>query len=312
MCLLLALLLGLAACGKSPEEKWQEQYELGMKYLDDGNYEEAVIAFTAAIEIEPKRAELYLGLAETYIAQNDFETAREILQEGYNVTGDESLKNRLDELNSGNIMDYWGNVRRMYGYDENETLLYWQDYTYDSQMRMASVTSYDVSGNQTGYVALAYDERGRQIVGYNSAPSGDLAGAVGRIENSYEGTSKEQIYFYPDGTVKMYYSNEYDADGNLLRREVFNKNGNSEGVNLFAYDENGKRIQHESYNPDGSLEFYETYEYDANGNCEKECRYDVSGVLVKYTVFRYDTQGNLVGEECYLADDSLLYSRTYE
>lgn len=38
---------------------YQEQYDLGMKYLTDGNYEEAIIAFTAAIELEPKNADAY-------------------------------------------------------------------------------------------------------------------------------------------------------------------------------------------------------------------------------------------------------------
>ena len=54
-CALLAVLLLLTACGQTAEAAWQEQYDLGMKYLSEGNYEEAIIAFTAAIEIDPKR-----------------------------------------------------------------------------------------------------------------------------------------------------------------------------------------------------------------------------------------------------------------
>lgn len=52
-----------------------------MRYLSEGNYEEAIIAFTAAIEIEPKQAELYLYRARAYNAigdsnaQIDYETA---------------------------------------------------------------------------------------------------------------------------------------------------------------------------------------------------------------------------------------------
>ena len=51
------LILLLTACGQSQEVRWQEQYDLGVRYLSEGNYEEAIIAFTAAIEIDPKRAE---------------------------------------------------------------------------------------------------------------------------------------------------------------------------------------------------------------------------------------------------------------
>lgn len=44
------LLVGLCACEQSTEAQWREQYDLGVRYLSEGNYEEAVIAFTAAIE----------------------------------------------------------------------------------------------------------------------------------------------------------------------------------------------------------------------------------------------------------------------
>ena len=49
----------LNACGQNSEDKWQEQYDLGVRYLSEGNYEEAIIAFTAAIEIDAQRPEGY-------------------------------------------------------------------------------------------------------------------------------------------------------------------------------------------------------------------------------------------------------------
>ena len=38
-----------------------------MKYLSEGSYEEAIIAFTAAIEIDPKRPEAYVGRGDAYV-----------------------------------------------------------------------------------------------------------------------------------------------------------------------------------------------------------------------------------------------------
>ena len=90
------LLLSLVACGG--KGTWQEQYDLGMRYLNEGNYQEAVIAFTAAIEIDAKRPEAYLGAAEAYIAANDIDAAIAILEKGYAATNDDSLKSRLDEI----------------------------------------------------------------------------------------------------------------------------------------------------------------------------------------------------------------------
>ena len=64
------LLLTLAACSKAPEADpadeapdWQAKYDLGVRYLSEGKYEEAILAFTAAIEIDPKRAEASWAVA---------------------------------------------------------------------------------------------------------------------------------------------------------------------------------------------------------------------------------------------------------
>lgn len=75
--------------GPSRGPTWQEQYDLGVRYLSEGNYQEAIIAFTAAIEIDPKRAPAYVGRGDTYVlsgetednlaaAKADYETAIEL------------------------------------------------------------------------------------------------------------------------------------------------------------------------------------------------------------------------------------------
>ena len=115
---------------------WQEQYDLGMRYLEEGDYEAAIVAFTAAIEIDPNQAvlylergnayirdgetednltmaltdyqqavdldsamaEAYLGIADVYTAQKHYDKLREILEQGVNATGDNRLRSRLDSL----------------------------------------------------------------------------------------------------------------------------------------------------------------------------------------------------------------------
>ena len=78
--LLAAMCLLLCACGQQSGgaggDNWQSQYDLGVRYLSEGNYEEAVIAFTAAIEIDPRRAEAYVGRGDAYWAQEDAASAQ--------------------------------------------------------------------------------------------------------------------------------------------------------------------------------------------------------------------------------------------
>ena len=77
--LLLALCMMLSGCSGLLDGlgggSWQEQYDLGMRYLEDGDYEEAILAFSAAIEIDPDRPEAYMGRAEAYIGIEEPEKA---------------------------------------------------------------------------------------------------------------------------------------------------------------------------------------------------------------------------------------------
>lgn len=109
-----ALLGGIVyfASAQSPSAKLQKQLELGRQYLDDMDYERAVVAFESAISINPKSEEAYRGLADTYVAMakqalvdNDielalkyFEAAIDALQKGIDEIGSAGLENYRDEV----------------------------------------------------------------------------------------------------------------------------------------------------------------------------------------------------------------------
>ena len=61
--------------------KVNHQLELAQHYLLEEDYEQAIAAYEIAIQIDPKNAEAYLGLAAIYEEQNDLEKAVEILEE---------------------------------------------------------------------------------------------------------------------------------------------------------------------------------------------------------------------------------------
>lgn len=99
--LMFCLLFGylLTGCGSDkttePSGTWQENYEMGVRYLSEGNYKEAVLAFQAAIRIDPKRVETYVALAEAQIASGEQDAALKTLQEGIDATNDTTLEDYL-------------------------------------------------------------------------------------------------------------------------------------------------------------------------------------------------------------------------
>ena len=73
----------------------------GIKYLMDGQYEEAILAFDKAIKIEPKTTEARVYQSKAYIGNEEFNKAVEVLEEAQNIdiTNEELLKEILEILN---------------------------------------------------------------------------------------------------------------------------------------------------------------------------------------------------------------------
>lgn len=98
--LALEILASVTTCGKhtgtqsgSQAPTWQEQYDLGIRYLFEGNYEEAIFAFTAAIEIDPKQAPAYVGRGNAYVLSGETEESLTAAQADYEqaIEQDETL-----------------------------------------------------------------------------------------------------------------------------------------------------------------------------------------------------------------------------
>ncbi len=96
VCSILAVVLVLCGCNDSVS--WQEQYDLGVRYLSEGNYQEAVLSFLNAIEIDPKQPPAYSGAAEAYLALGERSAAVEILNQGIRETDDIGLKEEVEKL----------------------------------------------------------------------------------------------------------------------------------------------------------------------------------------------------------------------
>ena len=96
--LALCLLLCLPACGGKSSAKFQEQYDLGFRYLAESNYEEAILAFTAAIEIDPKSVDAYTGLANVYLAAGEYDKADAVWTQARAAITDAALLAQVESL----------------------------------------------------------------------------------------------------------------------------------------------------------------------------------------------------------------------
>lgn len=331
LCVVCSLLLSLCACGQgaggqsgSAEQlTWQEQYDLGIRYLEDGNYEEAIIAFTAAIKIDPKRApayvgrgdayvlsgeteenltaaqadyekaieldemlaEAYLGLADVYIRQGEYDKATEILKQGLEKTdGNQSIADKLSEIEKGTISDSSGKVRKMTSYDGEGNLIWWHEYDYNELGQQISQTTFDSSGNQTDYWdGFQYDEDGTCIC--NSVYLMDDGTTIGYSLLIYEGGDNIRTESYDlSGVLMDYQITEYNSEHNATK--VYQYNANEELLSYYVYYYNNQqlsRITH--YDANDACCGYETYDYDGSGNMIGWSYYNADGVLQKYSEY---------------------------
>lgn len=93
-----------------PEARAKQQIDLGNKYLQEGKYQEAILAFQKVIQIDPKNIPARLGLGKAYIATKEYDKAETVLKEVIcidqnNIQAREDLfqiyliENKFDEAN---------------------------------------------------------------------------------------------------------------------------------------------------------------------------------------------------------------------
>lgn len=340
-CILAAVLtVGLCACGQNGST-WDEQYDLGVRYLSEGNYEEAVIAFTAAIEIDPKRpeaylgrggaymgrgsdeenltaafadyetalelddtnAEAYLGLAEVYIAREQFDEAVDILRQGVEKTGDQRLSDRLAELEDGDIADYWGRTLKETHYDGDGAVTCWFEYEYNQQGQCVGITSYGPDGIRIQHIDQRYDAQGHMIYGcYSWGNDGTMDGAAYTYNS--EGMW-EKITFDSGESVTF----AYDAEGRRIRRDGYDKDGTPTGYTISEYGDGYERDN--SYDADGTQRGYNVHLYNEQGQRVRYEQYNADGTLTDYSTEEYDADGNEIAWNHYDADGNLIGRDTY-
>ena len=354
MGILLVIALSSVACGNSVKQTesngienaiatWKEQYDLGIRYLEEGDYEQAIVAFTTAIEIDPKQTvvyvgraqayiesgeteenlsaaltdyesalalddmnpDIYLGIADVYIRQGDYENAKEILNQALGKLGEnEAISEKLNELENGDIKDSDGKTHRRRGFDENGNLLWYHDLFYGTDGMESKVIAYTADGVETGQVECFYN--GSQEQGYDySLGTGELT--MWRQEYDERGNVILKEEYTSDGDLSrsLKYNTIYDEKGNAIEVQCEVSNGENY-TNKSEYDDDGNQVADYSYT-DGELTGYVLSEYDSVGHKIRDDHYNADGSLWYYVIWEWDDKGNLIKSYDYNADGSLEY-----
>lgn len=298
------LVIGFVTLGDK-KNKFQDQLDLGEKYLDEMDYEKALVAFEAILDIDPKNADAYLGIVEVYIRTSEFEKALAYAQEGYEVTGDERLKEKIKMIESGTITASNGRKMKLSGFDGDGNLVYWHEYTYNLKGKQASVAVYNAQGEQKQYLELTYDEEDRPMISYGWD---SMEGTISKREVQYGDNHKRQIYYEGlSDIVARYAEIDTDSDGNVLKTVWYDADGNVTSILVYEYDSEGNQTKKFTYNEANELMEYSVFTCGKRGEVLKEQKYNSDGDLLGYYENDYDEKGHQISIRSYNADGVLEY-----
>lgn len=100
-CLVLIAAIGCTAVfvlAKNKGTTVEEQLILAEKYIDELDYEKAIVAYEKALEIDPMSIDAHMGIAEVYVVQEEYLQAFEHVNTVYELTKEEQYLDKMVEI----------------------------------------------------------------------------------------------------------------------------------------------------------------------------------------------------------------------
>ena len=176
----LALMLQAAGCGAAggpSQEDLREKLLLAYQYLENMEYDNALDAFAAVIEIDEKIPEAYVGMARAYSAKGDQGAARETAAKGKEVTE----------------APYFEDLERMYGkvQDNEDTLKEIAELLREGEEKIPG----ELEESKSGLLSETLDKLWEKLDGL------DIYDVIGDETLVYPVDPEKGIYLvlYPDG-----------------------------------------------------------------------------------------------------------------
>ena len=277
-----ALLLTIAACGKPYAPMPNPPLVLGEKYLTDLDYEQAILQFDQAIQIDPKNPRGWLGKADALLHLERQDEAVQALADGAKATSGETraaLKTAQAEVEKSSVDGYIG---LSFAYEK----LGWREIAIALLKR----------------VCAELPEEGR----LREALEG-LEGVIDisqNKENQKQGLgTRTERRDHADGS---YYIEQYNEQGQNIRTDFYSADGQKTHFFVFQHNEKGQETRGDHYDTDSVKRGYWTYLYDEQGCLMRRDFYDSNGIKTGFWTYRYDEQRErLLGENYYDVDGTL-------
>ncbi len=289
--MLIIISLSLAACSENKNAA-SSQYELGIKYLNDKKYEEAILVFEEAIEIDPQNPQNYIALSDAYALQNLFDKAEEILEKGYKNTKSIDINELLLGVYGQEKKDTYSRIetvvdvngiRTETAYNANDEVLWYRvhnvQWNREKYCQEGTVQAFDVEDRLMSECSMYREGEKIYTCGFNE-DTGDVLKLVLYRNNIDKSIITKQEYYYVEGNMisylireeidkKNYKMIEYTSEGDLKGYVQFNNDGNSE---IQTHYNNQKELTYKIVTLIGEDSIIYTYYDEANILLKKEVR----------------------------------------
>ncbi|MCM1060280.1 MAG: tetratricopeptide repeat protein [Eubacterium sp.] len=308
----------------------QEHIDLGRIYLVDLSYEKAVLEFTEAIEIEPLNVDAYLGLAETYVGMGDTEKAVDVLEEGYDKTGDERLKSMLEGLlpfEAVTLTEKTNIIATVSTVEENSENLIDLEETVElyipCNINCISELDYPESALGNEYFKKYGKYELKLTVNQGYVYANIMTGNLFKDSKVIQINNSKNIYKILQSEcpgcgvfckIAEPAVNVYDINGNVIQtgKNIYDENENL--IEAISYDSGGSVLMSKKYEYDvnenlikeTSESGYEIYNYNSDGKILSKIKYNNDGIETSHSTCTYDANGNI---STYQNSDII---RTYE
>ncbi len=287
-----------------PANRRDRQLALAEKYMSELNYEAAILAYKAAIEIDPKCEDAYIELVNLYVATEAYDEALTLINNAESLLESDALNDKSEQLQV--LLSTNNYTEESIGYNgwsitDNNTYYYidgvmqkglitidGDDYYFDDSTGVLQIdTTIEIDNikytcSNDGKLQIIKEKHVVWYIWYGNDIYGNLTSWV-ELRNKYDsfGHVVSTTYYEQDGTQKETINYEYDDEGKTTTEIAFDVNGNV--IRAYEYDRNNNFV---------------TVRNSITGNIKNEIEYDDNGQMVEYISYSYDsTQQELLFEE---------------